>query len=69
MWPLFLEYALSTLWAFAYAVTVLLFIISPHAAPGKPDRHEPVPAGIHRAPAGVMCQVAVPRQFVYRATL
>lgn len=28
MWPLFLEYALSTLWAFAYAVTVLLFIIS-----------------------------------------
>ena len=23
-----LEYALSTLWAFAYAVTVLLFIIS-----------------------------------------
>ena len=32
MWPLFLEYALSTLWAFAYAVTVLLFIIS-HVAP------------------------------------
>ncbi|EQA6225518.1 poly-beta-1,6-N-acetyl-D-glucosamine synthase [Enterobacter ludwigii] len=28
MWPLFLEYALSTLWAFAYAVTVLLFIVS-----------------------------------------
>ena len=32
MWPLFLEYALSTLWAFAYAVTILLFIFS-HIAP------------------------------------
>ena len=32
MWPLFLEYALSTLWAFAYAITVLLYIIS-HVAP------------------------------------
>lgn len=32
MWPLFLEYALSTLWAFAYAVTILLFIAS-HFAP------------------------------------
>ena len=28
MWPLFLEYACSTLWAFAYAVTILLFILS-----------------------------------------
>lgn len=28
MWLLFLEYALSTLWAFAYAVTILLFIFS-----------------------------------------
>lgn len=28
MWPLLLEYALSTLWAFAYAVTALLFIAS-----------------------------------------
>ena len=28
MWPLFAEYALSTLWAFAYAVTVLLFMLS-----------------------------------------
>ena len=32
MWPLFLEYALSTLWAFAYAMTVLLFILS-HITP------------------------------------
>lgn len=32
MWPLFLEYALSTLWAFAYAVTIFLFIAS-HFAP------------------------------------
>lgn len=28
MWPLFLEYACSTLWAFAYAITILLFILS-----------------------------------------
>jgi biofilm PGA synthesis N-glycosyltransferase PgaC len=28
MWPLFLEYACSTLWAFAYAMTILLFILS-----------------------------------------
>lgn len=28
MWPLFLEYALSTLWAFAYGATVVLFILS-----------------------------------------
>ena len=28
MWPLFAEYALSTFWAFAYATTVLLFILS-----------------------------------------
>jgi biofilm PGA synthesis N-glycosyltransferase PgaC len=28
MWPLFVEYALSTTWAFACAVTVLLFIAS-----------------------------------------
>ena len=36
MWPLFMEYALSTLWAFAYAMTVLLFIIS-HVAPIPPN--------------------------------
>ena len=28
MWPLFLEYALSTLWAFAHGATVVLFILS-----------------------------------------
>lgn len=28
MWPLFLEYVLSTLWAFAYAMTILLFIVN-----------------------------------------
>lgn len=32
MWPLFAEYALSTFWAFAYATTVLLFILS-HLTP------------------------------------
>lgn len=28
MWPLFMEYVLSTVWAFAYAITILLFIAS-----------------------------------------
>ncbi|MBJ9294351.1 poly-beta-1,6 N-acetyl-D-glucosamine synthase [Citrobacter werkmanii] len=32
MWPLLLEYTLSTLWAFAYLVTVILFITS-HIVP------------------------------------
>jgi len=27
MWPLFLEFCLSTAWAFAYAVTILLFLV------------------------------------------
>ncbi len=70
MWPLFLEYALSTLWAFAYGATVVLFILS-HIIPlpANPGRCEPVSPGVYRAAAGRNVPAAIPRQFVYRAAL
>ncbi len=69
MWPLFLEYALSTLWAFAYGATVVLFILS-HIIPlpANPPLRACFP-GVYRAAAGRNVPAAIPRQFVYRAAL
>ena len=55
MWPLFLEYALSTLWAFAYGATVVLFILS-HIIPLPANgRCEPVSPAFTGLLLGVMC--------------
>lgn len=56
MWPLFLEYALSTLWAFAYAITILLFIVN-YFAPLPPNLmvHSLFPPQFTGLLLGAMC--------------
>ncbi len=56
MWPLFLEYALSTLWAFAYAMTVLLFLLSQVApVPARLTVESLFPPEFTGLLLGVMC--------------
>lgn len=70
MWPLFLEYALSTLWAFAYAMTVLLFIISQVAPiPARLTVETLFPPAFTGLLLGVMCLLQFPGQFVHRAAI
>ncbi|VEB04474.1 biofilm PGA synthesis N-glycosyltransferase PgaC [Klebsiella pneumoniae] len=68
--PLFLEYACSTLWAFAYAITILLFILS-RLIP-LPDNlavHSLFPPEFTGIAARPDVPAAVRRQPVYRAAL
>lgn len=56
MWPLFAEYALSTFWAFAYATTVLLFILSYLAPlPANLTVESLFPPGFTGMLLGIMC--------------
>jgi biofilm PGA synthesis N-glycosyltransferase PgaC len=57
------------LWAFAYAVTIFLFIASRHAAAGEPGRPQPFSAGIYRTAAGGDVPAAIYRQPVHRTAL
>ncbi|STW46721.1 biofilm PGA synthesis N-glycosyltransferase PgaC [Klebsiella pneumoniae] len=68
MWLLFLEYACSTLWAFAYAITILLFILSRlMPLPDNLAVHSLFPPEFTGMLLGLMCLLQFRRQPVYRA--
>jgi biofilm PGA synthesis N-glycosyltransferase PgaC len=64
MWPLFLEYALSTLWAFCLWGNRGVVHSQPYYPSSRePGRCEPVSPGVYRAAAGCDVPAAIPREF------